>query len=261
MLLKLTSVTVLALLSLSPPQSQSDEVAALKREVQALKAQQAAMERDLQVIKTLLQSLTQPRAQPGEESFVNKTIPLTNEPAKGEATAKVTLVEVSDYHCPFCRRQTLQTMPRLLAEYVNTGKVRYVFVDYPIAQLHPDSFKSHEAAACAGDQGKYWQMHDLLFTNSPARDASQLTASADSLGVDTKKFEACLNGGNGGVHAPAIRESIARMQQLGVGGTPLVLIGLTPAPGSPMKVVSAVYGAKPYPEFKAALDAALAEAR
>nr|MDP9322918.1 hypothetical protein [Acidobacteriota bacterium] len=100
MLLKLTSVTVLAVLSLSPPQSQSDEVAALKREVQALKAQQAAMERDLQVIKTLLQSLTQPRAQaqPGEESFVNKTIPLTNEPAKGEATAKVTLVEVSDYH-------------------------------------------------------------------------------------------------------------------------------------------------------------------
>ena len=261
MLLKFASVTVLALLSLSPPQSQSDEVAALKREVQALKAQQAAMERDLQVIKTLLQSLTQPRAQAGEESFVNKTIPLTNEPAKGEATAKVTLVEVSDYHCPFCRRQTLQTMPRLLAEYVNTGKVRYVFVDYPIAQLHPDSFKSHEAAACAGDQGKYWQMHDLLFTNSPARDASQLTASADSLGVDTKKFEACLNGGNGGAHAPAIRESIARMQQLGVGGTPLVLIGLTPAPGSPMKVVSAVYGAKPYPEFKAALDAALAQVR
>jgi protein-disulfide isomerase len=263
MLLRLTSVTVLALLSLSPPQSQSDELAALKREVQALKAQQTAMQQDLQVIKTLLQSLGQPRAQaqPGEESFVNKTIPLSNEPAKGEATAKVTLVEVSDYHCPFCRRQTLQTMPRLVAEYVNTGKVRYVFVDYPIAQLHPDSFKSHEAAACAGDQGKYWQMHNLLFTNSPARDASQLTASADTLGVDTKKFEACLNGGNGGAHAPAIRESIARMQQLGVGGTPLVLIGLTPAPGSPMKVVSAVYGAKPYPEFKAALDVALTQAK
>jgi protein-disulfide isomerase len=104
-------------------------------------------------------------------------------------------------------------------------------------------------------------MHDLLFTNSPARDAAQLTANANLIGVDTKKFEACLNGGNGGTHAAAIRESVARMQQLGVDGTPLTLIGLTPAPGAPMKIVSSVYGAKPYPEFKAAVDAALAQAK
>lgn len=262
MILRLASVTVLALLSLSPPQSQGDEIAALKREVQTLKAQQTAMERDLQMIKSLLQGLGSPRAQAEpEDSFVNKSISLTDEPTKGNASARITLVEVSDYHCPFCRRQTLQMMPQLMAEYVNSGKVKYVFVDYPIAQLHPDAFKSHEAAACAGDQGKYWQMHDLLFTNAPAREASQLTATAGMLGVDTKKFEACLNGGNGGTHAPAIRESIARMQQLGVGGTPLVLIGLTPAPGSPMKVVSSVYGAQAYPAFKSALDAALAQAK
>jgi protein-disulfide isomerase len=262
MILRLASVTVLALLSLSPPQSQSDDIAALRREVQALKAQQTAMERDLQAIKSLLQGLTQPRGQAEpQDSFVNKSVVLTNEPTKGNAAAKVTMVEVSDYHCPFCRRQSLQTMPQVMADYVNTGKVKYIFLDYPIAQLHPDAFKSHEAAACAGDQGKYWQMHDLLFTNAPARDASQLTANAGMLGVDTKKFEACLNGGNGGTHAPAIRESIVRMQQLGVGGTPLVLIGLTPAPGSPMKVVSSVYGAQPYPAFKSALDAALAQVK
>ena len=260
MLLRLTSVTVLALLSLSPPPSQSDEIAALRRDVQALKAQQQAMERDLQTIKSLLQSLSQQRG-PEADPFINKTITLDQEPTKGNASAKVTLVEVSDYHCPFCRRQTLQTMPKVMAEYVNTGKVRYVFVDYPIAQLHPDAFKTHEAAACAGDQGKYWQMHDLLFTNSPARDASQLTANANMIGIDIKKFGACLNGGNGGTHAPAIRESIVRMQELGVAGTPLALIGMTPAAGTPMKVVSYVYGAKPFPEFKAALDAALAQAK
>jgi len=262
MLLRLTSVTVLALLSLSPPQSQSDEIAALRREVQSLKAQQQAMERDLQAIKSLLQGLAGQRAQaPDADSFVNKSIKLDGEPTRGDAAAKITVVEVSDYHCPFCRRQTLQVLPKLMADYVNTGKIKYVFVDYPIAQLHPDAFKSHEAAACAGDQGKYWQMHDLLFTNSPARDAAQLTASANLIGVDTKKFEACLNGGNGGTHAAAIRESVARMQQLGVDGTPLTLIGLTPAPGAPMKIVSSVYGAKPYPEFKAAVDAALAQAK
>ena len=259
MFLKLSSVAVLALLSLSPPQSQSDEIAALRREVQALKAQQQQMDRDLQTIKSLLQRLAQ-GGQP-EEAFVNKTIALDHEPTRGNAAATVTMVEVSDYHCPFCKRQTLQTMPKVLAEYVNTGKVRYVFVDYPIAQLHPDAFKSHEAAACAGDQGKYWQMHDLLFTNSVARDASQLSANANMLGIDMKKFDACLNGGNGSPHAAAIRQSVARMQELGVGGTPLVLIGMTPAPGSPMKIVSYVYGAKPFPEFKSALDDALAQAK
>jgi protein-disulfide isomerase len=261
MFARLASVTIVALLSLSPPQTQADEIATLKREIQALKERQAASDRDLQMIKSLLQSLVQRAQTPPEDSFVDKTVTIDDAPTKGNATAKVTLVEVSDYHCPFCRRQNVQTMPPLMAEYVNSGKVRYVFIDYPIAQLHPDAFKSHEAAACAGDQGKYWQMHDLLFTNAPAREPSQLTANAGMLGVDTRKFEACLNDGKGGPHAAAIRASIARMQQLGVGGTPLVLIGLTPPPGTPMKVIASVYGAKPYPEFKAALDQVLAQAR
>ena len=253
-------MALLALLSLSPPQSQSDEITALKRQVQELKAQQTAMERDLETIKSILQGLAQPRAQagPAADPFVNKSITLANQPTRGNAGAKVTLVEVSDYHCPFCRRQTLQTMPQLLTEYVNSGKVRYVFVDYPIAQLHPDAFTSHEAADCAGEQGKYWQMHDSLFTNPPAHDRAALAAQARSLGIDTGKFNACLGDGR---HASAIRASIERMQQLGVGGTPLVLIGLTPAAGEPMKVVSSVYGAKPYDEFKTAIDAALAQAR
>jgi protein-disulfide isomerase len=258
MIPKLAAVSVLALLSLSPPLSQSDEVAALRREVQALRAQQAAMERDLQTIKNLLQQLAAGGAAPAGDPFVSKTIPLANEPTKGNAAAKVTVVEVSDYHCPFCRRQTLQTLPQLMAEYVNSGKVEYVFVDYPIAQLHPDAFKSHEAADCAGDQGKYWQMHDILFTNTPAKDTAQLVSQAQMIGLDTMKFGNCLKGGE---HAPAINASIARMQELGVGGTPLTLIGLTPPAGSPMKVVSSIYGAKPYAEFKAAIDAALAQAK
>jgi protein-disulfide isomerase len=258
MILKLSSLTVLALLSLSPPQSQTDELAALKREVQSLKAQQAQMQRDLDTIKSILLG-QRAQAQPAGDPFVNKQITITDEPTKGSASAKVMVVEVSDYHCPFCRRQQLQTMPQVTADYINTGKVKYVFVDYPIAQLHPDAFKSHEAAACAGDQGKYWQMHDLLFTNSPARDASQLSAHAGMLGLDMKKFDACMNGGNGGAHAVDIRARIARVQQLGVGGTPLVLIGLTPVPGAPMKVIGSVYGAQPYAEFKSAIDAALAK--
>jgi protein-disulfide isomerase len=255
-MLKLSAVALLALLSLSPPQSQSDEIAALKRQIQEMKAQQTSMERDLQAIKSLLQQAQAPSA-PAGDPFAGKSIVITDEPTRGNGSAKITVVEVSDFHCPFCRRQTLQTLPSLLTDYVNSGKVKYVFVDYPIAQLHPDAFRSHEAASCAGDQGKYWQMHDSLFTNAPARDTAQLTAQAKTIGLDEAKFGSCLSGG---VHAASIRNSIARMQQLGVGGTPLTLIGLTPAPGAPMKVVASVYGARPYADFKEAIDAALAQA-
>jgi protein-disulfide isomerase len=261
-MLKVSSVALLALLSLSPPQSQSDEIAALKREIAALRAQQTAMERDLQMIKTFLQNQAQQRPQqpsgPAADEFANKSIPIADEPSRGNESAKVTIVEVSDYHCPFCRRQTLQTLPSMMTDYVNSGKARYVFVDYPIAQLHPDAFKSHEAANCAGDQGKYWQMHESLFATAPVRDAAQLTEKAKTIGLDVAKFSTCLSSGR---HAAAIRTSIERMQQLGIGGTPLTLVGLTPSPGAPMKVISSIYGARPYPDFKAAIDAALAQAR
>jgi protein-disulfide isomerase len=256
-MLKLSAVALLALLSLSPPQTQADEIAALKRQIQEMKAQQTSMEGDLQAIKSLIQQAQAPSA-PAGDPFVGKSIAITDEPTRGNGSAKITVVEVSDFHCPFCRRQTLQTLPSLMTDYVNPGKVKYVFVDYPIAQLHPDAFRAHEAANCAGDQGKYWQMHDSLFTNAPARDVAQLTAQAKTIGLDEAKFGSCLSGG---VHAASIRSSVARMQQLGIGGTPLTLIGLTPAPGTPMKVLTSVYGARPYADFKEAIDAALAQAR
>lgn len=262
MLPRLAAVTLLALLSLSPPQSQSDEIAALKRQVAELKAQQAAMQRDLDAIKTFLQNAMQPRQQPaaGQElpGLIGQSIPIDFEPSMGNASAKITLVEVSDYHCPFCRRNATQTFPQVNADYIATGKARYVFVDYPIAQLHPDSFKSHEAADCAGDQGKYWQMHAALFASAPAKDAATLTERAQSVGLDTAKFSSCLASGR---HAAAITESIARIEKLGIGGTPATLIGLTPQHGEPMKIIGYVYGAKPYADFKTQIDAALAKAQ
>jgi len=259
MIARLAAVSVVALLSLSPPQSQSDEIAALKRQIAELKAQQAAMERDLQAIKNFLQNALQ-RQQPGEDlpGVIGQAVPLAGEPTLGRASARITLVEVSDYHCPFCRRSATQTFPQINTEYIATGKVQYVFADYPIAQLHPDAFKSHEAAACAGEQGKYWQMHAALFANAPAKDAATLAERARSIGLDSGSFASCLSSGR---HAAEIQASISRMEKLGIGGTPATLIGLTPAPGQPMKVIGYVYGAKPYSEFKSQIDAALTKAQ
>ena len=247
-MLKLGTVALVALFSLSPPVGQ--DVAALKREIEQLKAQQAAMQKDLDAIKTFLQQLL--RA-PEDSKLVDATVPIAGRPTRGSSSAKITLVEISDYHCPFCRRHTQQTQPQIDADYVNTGKVQYVFTDYPIAQLHPDAFKSHEAANCASDQGKYWEMHNKLFV-SPTKDPSQLVSHAQEVGLDAGKLKACLDSGK---YAKAVRDSAARMEQLGVDSTPTFVLGLTPAPGQPLKVVKVVKGAMPFAEFKKALDAVL----
>jgi protein-disulfide isomerase len=162
-------------------------------------------------------------------------------------------VEISDYHCPFCRRHVQQTQPQIYSEYVDNGKVRHVFIHYPIDQLHPDAYKSHEAASCAGDQGKFWELHAKLF-EVPARTEEQIAGIAFAAGVDVNALKACMSSGK---YRNAVRESVQKMQALGVTGTPMFLVGKTPAGSEPFKALSTLNGAQPFPAFKQALDAAL----
>ncbi len=253
---RLAAVAVVALLSLSPPMQQ-DEVAQLRKEVEALKAQQATMQRDLDAIKQFLQQLLQ-RTGAIEDPLLNKSISISGEPSKGSPKAKVTVVEVSDYHCPFCRRHAQTTQPQIDASFVNAGKIQYVFVHYPIAQLHPKASLAHEGAICAGEQGKYWEMHGRLFSEVPPRDPNQLVpqllSHAQAIGMDVGKFRACVESGK---YTKPVSESVARMEQLGVDSTPTFLVGLTPAPGQQMKIVKVVRGALPFSEFKSTIDGLL----
>ena len=258
MLTRLATVTFVAVLSLSPPiqQNPADELAALKREIQALKEQQAQMQRELQAIKTFLQTAMKPRTaeEPEVPGLVGAMIPTDGEPALGQAGAKLTIMEISDYHCPFCKRHAQQTFPQIVNEFVNTGKARYIFVDFPIAQLHPQAARSHEAAACAQEQGRFWEMHTSLFGSVPAKEDAALAAQAKNAGLDPAKFTACLSSGR---NAAGVQASVKRIEGLGVAGTPMTVIGLTPAPGQPMKVLKYVYGARPYADFKTTIDALL----
>ena len=250
-MLKVPAIALLALLSMSGPQAQQDEVAALRREIETLKAQQASMQKDLNTIKTFLQALVQQTR--GEEALVGKAVQIDGVPTKGAATAKLMMVEVSDYHCPFCRKFRQEIQPQIDAQYIDTGRIRYAFIDYPIAQLHPDAYRAHEAANCAGDQGKYWEMNAQLFT-APTRDPKELVAQAGKIGLDAARFKSCLEGGK---YSASVRESVSRMATLGVDSTPTFLLGLAPAAGQPMKVLKVVRGAVPFEDFKAALDSAL----
>jgi protein-disulfide isomerase len=115
--------------------------------------------------------------------------------SQGDTTAKVTLIEFSDYQCPFCGRYANETYTKLIDQYVKTGKVRYVLRNFPLAQMHPLAEKAAEAAECAGEQGKYWEMHERLFKNQQALDAKEMTGHAAVLGLDQAKFQLCLDGG------------------------------------------------------------------
>jgi protein-disulfide isomerase len=113
-------------------------------------------------------------------------------PFKGQAGAPVTIVEFSDFHCPFCKR-VLPTLTQLESQYGD--RVKLVFRDYPIDQLHPGARKAHEAARCANEQGKFWGYHDVLFANAPKANPEQLKGYAQEVGLDVPAFEQCFSGG------------------------------------------------------------------
>jgi protein-disulfide isomerase len=237
----------------SQPAAQSpQDLEALRKEVAALRAAQAEMQKSLDEIREFLKAATGGRF--GAPSIVNSAFDYSGAPANGQATAPVTIVEISDYHCPFCRRHFQQTQPQLYAEYVKTGKARHVFIHYPIEQLHPEAYKSHEAASCAADQGKFWDLHAKLF-ETPVRTPDQLTSLAQAAGLDASAFRACLDSGK---HGPAVRRSVARIQQMGISGTPMFLIGRTASGAQSMMVSKVIEGAQSYPTFKAAIEAVLA---
>ncbi len=106
-----------------------------------------------------------PTRQPTQPAPSIIAVSLDDDPAKGSPDAPVTIVEFSDFQCPFCSRFFEQTLPQLEKNYIETGKVRLVFKDFPLDNLHPNARPAHIAAECADEQGMFWQYHDVLFEN------------------------------------------------------------------------------------------------
>lgn len=221
----------------------------MKKDIEALKEGQQAIQKDLAEIKRLLQS--RPAA---ADALPRDPIAIASEPFKGSATAKVALIEFSDYQCPFCSRYTKDVLPQIRTDYVETGKIKYVFRDMPLP-FHQHAFKAAEAAHCAGVQGKFWEMHDALFENQSALAPEQLAGHAKTVGVVDAQFQQCLDSGK---FAADINKDIADAGAAGITGTPSFLVGVIQPGDGRVKVVRKLVGAKPYAEFKAALDAALA---
>jgi protein-disulfide isomerase len=193
----------------------------------------------------------------GGTGAVGQTIDVAGAPADGNANATVTLIEFSDYECPFCIRHFKQTMPQIHANYVQTGKIRYVFKDFPIDQLHPQAIRGHEAAGCAKEQGKFWEMHGRMFSPGGTHTPSQLEERAAEAGLDLDAFRACIASGR---MTPLVRQSASVVQALGATGTPWFVVGVRDPETDKVRVVKSIGGAQPYDQFALALDAALKDA-
>jgi len=173
---------------------------------------------------------------------VNMESLLDDDAVKGDPDAPVTIIEWSDFECPFCARFYDDTLGLIDEQYIKTGKVKLIYRDFPLS-FHPNAQKAAEAAECAGEQGKYWEMHDKLFESGVAGGVSVFKTYAQQLGLDTGKFNSCLDSG---AMAAEVQKDMADGAAAGIQGTPGFLVN--------GKLVS---GAQPFGVFKQVIDAEL----
>ena len=163
---------------------------------------------------------------------------------RGDPSAPVTIVEFSDYECPFCGRFYSETLGQIESKYIDTGKVKLIYKDFPLS-FHPQAQKAAESAECAGEQGKYYEMHDLLFEQGVQGGVAGFKQYARQIGLNTARFDACLDSGQ---MASEIQADMAVGQKVGIQGTPGFIIN-----------GQLVSGAQPFAVFDAAIQAALNE--
>ncbi len=168
---------------------------------------------------------------------------IDDDPMIGDPDAPITIVEFSDFQCSFCKRFRTQTFDQLKEEYIDTGKAKLVYRDFPLHSIHPHAQKAAEAAECAEDQGMFWEYHDLLFENQGELAIDDLKLYASRSGLDTTQFNECLDSGK---YASEVGKDLSDGQKAGARGTPYFIVGNT--------VLS---GAQPFQNFKAAIDAQL----
>ncbi|MEW5987326.1 MAG: thioredoxin domain-containing protein [Chloroflexota bacterium] len=175
-------------------------------------------------------------------------VPVDDEPTLGSPDAPVTIVEYSDFQCPFCRRHFDNTLPQLQA-YIDTGQVYYVFKDFPLHSIHPQAQKAHESARCARELGgdeSFWTMHDLLFINQDdwggkADHVEVFKSLAAEAGLPQAEFNECLDSGR---YAAAVNVDVAEGQGFGINGTPTFFIN-----------GQRLVGAQPFAVFQQAIEA------
>jgi len=192
---------------------------------------------------------------PTEQSKLVMKISADNDPVIGNLDAPITIIEFSDFQCPFCARFFTQTLPLIYEEYIDQGKVKLVFRDYPIQSIHPNAVPASVASECANEQGKFKEMHDILFGNQnewskqETVDALSLFSQyATEIQLEQETFDSCLTSGK---YIDEIQKDLVDGQNYGVSGTPGFFVG-----NDQIGYVQ-IKGAQPFDIFKKVIDAQL----
>lgn len=209
--------------------------------------QAAAILDELRAIRGLLEK--QQNAAPARPEPLPQTVrmPIGKEwHSIGREDAPVTLVEFADYQCPFCRRFQVETFAQLKKDFIDPGKLRFISRDLPL-DFHANALFAAEAARCAGDQGKYWEMRDALMSGTAGLSHEAIIRYAQSLALDREGFAHCLDGET---YKTAIQKDLVDAQMLKISGTPTFILGKTDKEAiDGVRIV----GAQPYSAFETAI--------
>ena len=211
----------------------------------------------LQELKQIRQLLERPPAPAPAQAQAplpeRAKLKLGSEFALGQLDAPVTIVEFNDLQCPFCSQFKLGAFVEIRKQYIDTGKVRFINRDMPLVELHPQAIRAAQAARCAGDQGKYWEVAGKIIENNSSLTPQSIDGFAKDAGIDSALYQSCIESGR---HLEAIRESAASAHAIGVSGTPSFLIGRVSGDTLEGQIM---VGAQPFSSFDAMIKSALAK--
>jgi protein-disulfide isomerase len=197
---------------------------------------------ELRNIRQLLEKQNNAAA-PKPAGPAKATLNMTGAEMLGSKTAPLTMVEFTDYQCPFCQRFHTTVFGEIKKNYIDTGKVRFYSRDLPLDSMHPNAIRAAQAARCAAEQGQFWALRDIMGANPSKLDLESLVADAASLKMDTEKFRSCVASEK---YKQAIQTDVLEAMKIGADGTPTFVIGKSTADGVDGEVL---VGAMPYEVF------------
>ena len=205
-------------------------------------------EQILQELRQIHQLLDrQAKAAPQEEAPTKaKIADLSGVPMLGSKTAPITIVEFTDYQCPYCQRFHTAAFPEIKKAYIDTGKVRFYSKDLPL-DFHPNAMRAAMAARCAADQGKFWELRDTMAANPNSLDMDHILSFAANLKLDTQALRGCIESNK---YKDPVQTDVLEAMRIGANGTPTFVVGASTGNGVDGELV---VGALPFPMFDAKL--------
>jgi len=187
-----------------------------------------------------------------KQPSIPSKISTDNDPIIGKPNAPITIIEFSDFQCPFCAKFHVETLPSIMNEYIDKGQVKLVFRDFPIQSIHPNALPASVASECANEQGKFKEMHDKLFENQKKWSNQRLdnvmntfSQYALQIGLEAEKFDSCLKNGK---YVEEIQKDLEDGRTYGITGTPGFFVGNDQIGFIELK------GAQPFENFKRVID-------